>query len=237
MKILTNGGSLSRGPGSWPYWVQQAFDAELVNLSQSGAGNTYIHETTIAELAQRDYDLVLIQWTPFVRFDFKVQDISKFKNTIYTSEHQCKQNDWPEKVIVPINDQDYVEKNWVFGCGVSVNKDSDPTLNDAIGGFYRYSSPSEHMYHATMKIISLQSFLQVKKIPYLFVFGRPFKVLDRYSHLRKLIDWEHAVTDHYILDMTEAQNSWDTDKIHPSREIYQEFAELIVPRIKKIIHD
>lgn len=235
MKILVNGGSLSRGPGSWPYWVQQSLDADLVNLSQSGAGNTYIHETTIAEIAQRQYDLVLIQWTPFIRFDFKVKNINKFSGTIFTSEHQRRQNDWPEKIVEPIDDQDYVEQDWIFGCGVSVNADLDPALNDAFGGFYRHSGPSEHMYHASMKLISLQSFLQVQQIPYLFVFGRPFKILDRYQHLRQLIDWKHAYTDHYILDLAKDKNSWDSDGLHPSSLVYKEFADLIVPKIKKIL--
>lgn len=235
MKILANGGSLSRGPGSWPYCIESELNAELVNLSQSGAGNTYVHETTIAELAQRDYDLVLIQWTPFVRFDYKVQDINKFSGTIFTSEHQHRQNDWPEKIVEPINDQDYVERNWIFGCGVSVNVDKDPALNDAFGGFYRYAGASEYMYHATMKLISLQSFLQVKKIPYLFVFGRPFRILDRYKHLRNLVDWSCTYTDHYILDLAEKQNSWDPDGLHPSAEVYSKFADLILPRIKQIL--
>ena len=66
MKILVNGGSISRGPGSWPYCIESELNAKLVNLSQSGSGNTYIHETTIAELAQRNYDLVLIQWPLYV---------------------------------------------------------------------------------------------------------------------------------------------------------------------------
>lgn len=235
MKILANGGSLSRGPGSWPYFIESALNAELVNLSQSGSGNTYVHETTIAELAQRSYDLVLIQWTPFIRFDYKVQDISKFAGTIFTSEHQHRQNDWPEKIVEPVNDQDYVERNWIFGCGVSVNVDKDPALNDAFGGFYRYAGPSEYMYHATMKLISLQSFLQVKNIPYLFVFGRPFKILDRYRHLRDLVDWSRAYTDHYILDLAEKRQSWDPDGLHPSQAVYSEFADLILPRIKQLL--
>lgn len=236
MNILINGGSLSRGPGSWPYWIRQYLEqSNVVNLSQSGAGNTYIHETTISEIAQRSYDLVIVQWTPFVRFDFKVKDISKFDNTIFTSKHQVKQNDWPEKIVFPVNDQDYVETDWIFGCGVAVNYDQDSQLNDAFGGFYRHTGPSEQMYHAIMKLISLQSFLKVQQIPYLFVFGRPFKVLNRYQHLRSLVDWEYMYTDNYILDLAERKNSFDPDGMHPSTEVYQEFADLILPRVRQLL--
>jgi hypothetical protein len=113
--------------------------------------------------------------------------------------------------------------------------DQDPVLNDAFGGFYRHSGPSEHMYHATMKLISLQSFLQVKKIPYLFVFGRQFKILERYSHLRKLVDWDQCYTDHTILDLMEQRDSRDPDGLHPSADVYIEFANLILPRIQQLV--
>jgi hypothetical protein len=235
MNILVNGASVSRGPGSWPYVIQKHLNAELVNLSQSGSGNTYIHETTISELAQRRYDLALIQWTPFLRFDFKVRDIKQFSNTIYNSLHQSAQNDWPEKIVEPIDDQDYVEKDWAFGCGVSANRDRDPALNDAFGGFYRYCGPSEQMYHAVMKLISLQSFLKVHNIPYLFLFARQFRIAERYNHLRKLIDYNHMYTDYAVLDIAEKNQQWDDDKIHPSAEAYKEFAELILPKVKQLI--
>ena len=235
MNILVNGGSVSRGPGSWPYVIQQHLNAELVNLSQSGSGNTYIHETTISELAQRSYDLVLIQWTPFIRFDFKVHNIEKFSNTIFTSLHQAAQNDWPEKIVEPINDQDYVEKDWIFGCGVSVNSDKDFALNDAFSGFYRHCGPYEQMYHAIIKLISLQSFLKVNNIPYLFVFGRPLRIAKRYNNLQKLIDYNHMYTDNYILDIAEKNQQWGNDKIHPSAVAYTQFAELILPKIRQLL--
>ena len=128
-----------------------------------------------------------------------------------------------------------MEKDWIFGCGVAVNYDADPVLNEAFRGFYTHAGPSEHMYHATMKLISLQSFLQVKQIPYLFVFSRQFKILDRYSHLRSLIDWSHMYTDQTILDLMEQRNSRDPDGMHPSTEVYQEFADLILPRVKQLL--
>ena len=235
MNILVNGGSLSRGPGSWPYVIGSALEANIVNLSLAGSGNTYVHETTIAELAQRQYDLVLIQWTPFLRFDFKVKDINQFDNTIFTSKYQRSQNDWPEKVIEPINDQDYVEPNWIFGCGVAANNDPDPTLNDAFGGFYRYCGPSEQMYHSVMKIVSLQSFLKLRGIPHLSVFGRHFRIPSRFSYLSALIDWDLVYTDHYILNIAEQSQSWDLDGLHPSSTAYAEFAERILPKIRSLL--
>jgi hypothetical protein len=234
MNLLVNGGSLSRGPGSWPYVLQQAFDCDMVNLSQSGCGNTYLHETTISELAQRNYDLVIVQWTPFIRFDYKVRDIGQFWDTKFTSHYQSMQNDWPDKIVNPVNDQDYVEKDWIFGCGYSVNSEKNNALGQAFEDFYTFAGPAEYMYHALIKIISLQSFLQAHSIPYLFCFGREFKLLPRYRHLNQLLDYSKMFTECYLYDMAQQNNWWGPDGIHPNDVAYQRYAELLIPKIKTL---
>jgi hypothetical protein len=235
MNILVNGGSISQGPGSWPYLVQEHFNADIVNLAQAGSGNSYVCQTTIAELAQRNYDLVLVQWTPFIRFDYKVKNIELFNNTIFTSDYQSNHNDWPGKVIHPINDQDLVEKDWIFGGGRAMNHDPDIELTDAFLGFYKYAGPSEYMYHALMLIISLQSYLKVNKVPYLFCFGREWKLFDRFKHLNDQIDQSNVFTKEYIYTLAE-KNQWhDTDGHHPNLQAHQEFAKLITPEIEKIL--
>lgn len=237
MNILVNGGSISQGSGSWPYHVQEHFAASIVNLSQAGAGNNYICQATISELAQRSYDLVLIQWAPFIRFDYKVKNIELFKNTIYTSEYQSKRNDWPGKVLWPVNDQDYVEKDWIFGGGRAMNNDPDLELTRAFDGFYNYAGSSEYMYHALMSIIGLQSYLKVKKIPYLFCFGRPWKMFDRFKHLNEQLDQSCMFTKAYIYDLVERNNWYATDGYHPNEQAYEEFASLIIPAIEQIIQE
>ena len=234
MNILVNGGSISRGPTSWPYHVQSNIGGNLINLAQAGSGNSYVHETTIAELSQRHYDIVLIQWTPFVRVDYKVKDIHKF-NTIYTSKYQSEHNDWPGKVIHPVNDQDYVEKDWVFGCGYLNNSKEDAELTRAFEDYYHYTGAAEHMYHALMKIISLQSYLKVNNIPYLFCFGRPLKLLKRYDFLNQQLDYSRMYTDHYILDIASNNNWWVSGTQHPNDQAYKQFADLITPKIKSIL--
>ena len=235
MKILVNGGSISCGPGSWPYLVQEHFNADIVNLAQSGSGNTYVCQATISELAQRSYDIVLIQWTPFIRFDYKVKNIDKFSNTIYTSEHQSQHNDWPGKVIWPINDQDYVEKDWIFGGGRAMNNDPDVDLARAFDGFYNYAGPSEYMYHAMMSVISLQSYLKTNSIPYLFCFGRPWKMLDRYKHLNAQLDQSSMFTASYIYDIAYQNNWYANDGFHPNADAQKEFARQLIPAIEHLL--
>ena len=235
MNILVNGSSISRGPNSWPYLVQEYFNANLINLSLAGAGNTYMHEATISELARRDYDLVIIQWTTHQRVDYKVKNINLFDGTIYTSKYQSEHNDWPKKIIWPINDQDYVEKDWIFGCGYAVNNDRHEHLQRAFEDFYNYTGASEQHYHTLMKIISLQSYLKVKGIPYVFCFGRPFKLFDRFDHLNQQLDQSKFFTDQYILDIASDNDLWDTDRLHPSATAYKMFADAIIPKITSIL--
>lgn len=230
MNILVNGSSFSRGPGSWPYIVQRTLDSELVNLSVAGAGTTYIHETTISELAQRNYDLTIIMWPPFDRVDFKVKDIEPFNGTIYNSLNQSLRNDWPDKVIWPVNDQDYVEKDWIFGCGY-LNGETDANLRAAFDGYYKNTDRSQQFYSSLIRVISLQSFLKSIGMPYLFTFARQFRQLARFDHLYTLLDWDNI---HEVdLQSICRENKWfDPDGVHPGPQAYEYYANNVVEHLR-----
>jgi len=235
MKLLVNGGSISRGKDSWPYVIQEHYKCDLVNLAQTGSGNSYIHETTISELAQRSYDLVIVQWSHFTKFDFKADNLDLFDGTVYTSQYQSRQNDWPEKQIVPVNDQDYVEKDWIFGCGYYNGINDQPHMVQAFEGYYKYAKHSQLMYHSLMRYISLQSFLKANNINYLFVFNRPLKILVKYKHLENLLDWDRIYTDYDLLEMVKNDKWYDVDCFHPDRDTQQSFASKLIKKIDTII--
>ena len=166
MNVLVNGCSFSRGPTAWPYHLT---DVNVVNLACAGAGNDYIFNSTIAELGQRSYDFVAIMWTQPSRVDFKVNDIEQFSDSPYTSAYQLTRNDWAEKVIYPINDQDYVEKDWVYGSGFL---NSDPTLlkTKLFDQVYYYQDDAQFNHLTLVKMIALQNTLKQMNIPYLFTY-------------------------------------------------------------------
>lgn len=238
MNILVNGSSVSRGPGSWPYVLQDHYSANIVNLSQVGSGNTYIHETTIAELSQRKYDLVLIQWTEAYRIDYKVKNTELFANSIYTSKYQSEHNDWPGKKIWPVNDQDYVEQDWIFGCGYIKNHEMG-IMKTAFEDYYRFSGLPEQTYHKLMKMISLQSYLKVNNIPYVFCFTRHFKEFSRFDHLNKQID-RSRLSNTYLLDIATKNNYWTLSDNpgqfpHPGPEAQTLFAQAMIPYIDTVL--
>ena len=233
MNILVNGPSVSRGPGSWPYLLQEHYNADLVNLSQAGAGNTYIHETTIAELAQRSYDLVAIMWGDQQRLDIKVKNIDYFHDTIYTSKFQKATNDWPEKIVEPVNDQDYVQDNWVFGCGYINTK--DPCLVELFDSYYQHTDTDSRYFSSIIKMISLQGVLKNLGVKYVFCGTRTLPLLKRYEHLYNLLDWNCIINDLTPHHVAYLKNSWEEDQLHPGSVAHREFADHMIAHLRQHI--
>jgi len=224
--VLVNGCSFSRGPNSWPYQLQSMCNFNLVNLAQSGAGNNYIHETTVEELAKRSYDLVIIMWSGLERFDIRVDDSEHFSKSRYTSKYQKTRNDWPEKNIHPVNDQDYVADDWIFGCGY-INRDPELIETNLFNGIYKYTGIKQFIYHSLQKIIALQSFLKEKNIPYLFTFFCDYiNELKQYPELYQLIDQTCLYTEENINNMAQEFNDID-ETFHPQSKTHFEWAKLI----------
>ena len=187
MNILVNGTCNSRGPETWPYYLSNELDSTLVNLSVAGAGNAYIHETTISELAKRTYDLVLIMWGESTHTGLRVNNIDNYSDSENTSKYQSSLNDWPEKIVYPINDQDYVDKNWILNAGYRSGK------NDSVGKFFKQYHQAvgfeQILETDIIRQISLQGFLKSIGQPYVFLYGRPYTKFKRFEHLYQLIDW------------------------------------------------
>lgn len=232
MKLLVNGSSLSRGPGSWPYHLTDTLGCSLVNIACAAAGVNYTCNTTITELARRDYDFVIVQWPSFNRWDHKVKNPEKYK-TLYSSMYQSEQNDWPSKVIFPINDQDYVEKDWLFGCGYVNNFRDDPEFVKIWEPYYGSISNQQMLQQMLVSIICLQSYLAAQKIPYLFFSNRPILKLEEHSALWNKIDIARFYQEVYLLDIAKDKNMYDEDQLHPSSDAHKEFADLLLPMIRK----
>ena len=229
MNLLVNGCSFSRGPTAWPYHLT---NVNLVNLACSGAGNDYIFNSTIAELSQRSYDFVAIMWSQPSRIDVKVNDISQFSETPYTSAYQATRNDWAEKVIDPVNDQDYVEKDWVYGCGF-LNSDSTLIKTKLFDQHYFYQDDQQFNYLTLIKMITMQNTLKQMGIPYLFTYFRDYAGnLARIPHLYNMLDQSRIYNDENIYTITKNNNWFDEDGSHPGSQAHQHWANLITPLIK-----
>ena len=229
INLLVNGCSFSRGPTAWPYHLK---GTKITNIACAGAGNTYIHDSTIAELSKRSYDFVAIMWSGIARIDFKVENINQFNRSAYTSNYQSNQNDWPGKKIFPINDQDYVEKDWVFGCGF-INREDAILKSKLFDQIYYYQTLKQFTHGLLVKMVSLQSVLKQLNIPYLFTYYNDYeKELRSWPELYDMLDNTNIYNIQNIHIITKNNNWYDEDGMHPGIDAHQEWARLIQPYIK-----
>lgn len=213
MNILVNGCSFSRGPISWPYFLNCT---NLVNLACAGAGNNYICDSTLRELHQRSYDHVIIMWSGLERFDIQCC----FSDTAYASGYQSLQNDWPEKITEPINDQDYVEKDWLFGCG-HINGERNLLSSKIFTGIYKYSTKHQLQQNSFARMISLQSYLKCNGIAYTFSFYQNYEVDFN------TIDKDNCEVSDNISDIMHRLQSYDTDGLHPGELANKTWADIL----------
>ena len=219
MKILVNGTSVNIGPHTWPNHLQKKLNCEIINLSRGYAGNTYIHDSTLSEISERTYDLVIINWTFFGRADFKT------------------------KYLIPPTDEwtvsnpnyHLLQKNWLFG--------KQP--ND-LGEIANYTDPliKHHELVCNNKIlsvsntltnvISLQSILKSQNIPYVFsfYFDTHQTFTSRYPRLCQMIDWDH-VHPYFLHSIAKNNNWWDDSDNdgHPTEQAHQYYADLLLDHI------
>ena len=223
-RVLVNGCSFSRGPTAWPYHLQQTLSFELTNLAVASAGNRYIHDTTIAELANNNYDFVAVMWSGLERTDIPVEDISQFNRCTTTSFTQSLKNDWPEKKIHPVNDQDLVEKNWVFVYP------SQTQLKDLqFAEFVKYQNLDIYRKQSLIHMISLQSVLLQLNIPYVFCFYMDYvDQLKLEKNLSSLLKWQNICTTDNLYNISHKIDSFDRDGFHPGILAHQSWANTLI---------
>jgi len=243
MKVLINGSSISSGKPvwehgrcigqpTWPYRLQEQLNFDMVNLAVSGAGSAYIHESTIAELGQRSYDLVLIMWTDFDRVDQKIARPADFPSLHYTSWGQSKKSD-PEFETEFVLDTEYIQQNWVFSGDYfqAGSKHPDDNVN-RLFGYTRFVSPDVLMEQSLTRIISLQGVLKSMSIPYRFMFFKHPVGLHRFANLYKLIDQQNVIADPHLFSLAHRNNWWDKSTGHPTAEAYSMYAHMLVDYLK-----
>jgi hypothetical protein len=243
MKVLINGSSISAGKPvwehgrcigqpTWPYRLQEQLNFDMVNLAVSGAGSAYIHESTIAELGQRSYDLVLIMWTDFDRVDQKIARPADFPSLHYTSWVQGKKSN-PKVETEFVLDTEYIQPNWVFSGDYfqSGSKHPDDNVN-RLFGYTRFVSPDVLMEQSLTRIISLQGVLKSMSIPYRFMFFKHPVGLHRFANLYNLIDQQNVIADPHLFSLAHRNNWWDKSTGHPTAEAYSAYAHLFVDYLK-----
>lgn len=220
--ILANGCSFTNGKDSWPYLLSDNLKSNIVNLGMVGAGNRYIHDTTIRQILNYKYDLVLVMWSGINRFDFQVEDPTFFDGDYLTSLEQLRYMDWDYKKIVPIDERDRIEANWVFaGGGRQKNIRAGSSKESMFGDVLKHYSIKNLQDQFLMYQYSLQSVLRLHNIPYVFMYhtGCPCTA--------DFIDNSHVFDNTNLLKLATEQNCFASDGIHPGHEIHQQWATML----------
>lgn len=205
MNVLINGTCLSRGPGSWPYHLQTLLSADMINLSLAGVGNNYVFESSMRELCRRSYDLVILTWTTSHHVTLRVDDINRFSDSKNTSLYQSSMNDWPEKIVSPVNDQDRVEKDWIMNVGNMAG--SRDTVSRYFDHYLAYEKFPQSLERDLTHIIAMQSFLKVNSVPYVFLYTRSIKRYRRFDYLYQQIDWSRWYLDRDLKTISTQEDS------------------------------
>jgi hypothetical protein len=194
-----------------------------VNLALSAAGNKYIHDATVTELSKRSYDYVFVMWSGLQRNDMQVGDIGLFEDAV-TSKRQVLENDWEDKIVWPVNDQDYVEQDWVF-----IGLENPCIKRIKFAEYIKYRNKKNEVRQSLLYMITLQAVLKERGIPYVFSFFADYSTdLQKEQELYNMLDFSNICTDDNISTIAERINSYDVDGYHPGVEANQAWAQQLI---------
>jgi hypothetical protein len=228
MKILTNGCSFSHE--GWPNFLGE--DHTIKKLSYVAAGNKYISDSTLCELAVQKYDMVIIMWSGLSRCDEPVADITLFNDMLYKSK---------------AGTEDYIFSGGIYGSWQNFS-----LTRLMFEGKHKLQDYKQLYHSSLLEIIKLQSYLKANKIKYYF--------MSYVNYWDTPKDWQTPIGDISLTNFPELEylvkqidftpwifyqgkngyyeyaienNLLSEDNWHPNSQAAQQWAEIIIKRIKE----
>lgn len=166
MKILISGCSYTYGQesiidetASWATYFKSLYPQhEIENLAFPGAGNSYIHDSILLSILQKNIDLVLVMWTGFLRLDVAI------------SAELSRNHLQPSLTNPYVFFREVDRLNYIFSGGMAGSwTRSDKLIQSFFNTKYKFSRFDSLVIESLLKIISLQNTLDSMKIPYRFM--------------------------------------------------------------------
>jgi hypothetical protein len=229
MKILTNGCSF----GIWSDFLGS--DHNIKKLAYPAAGNKYISDSTLCELAVKNYDMVIVMWSGLSRCDEPVADINLFNDMPYKSK---------------AGTEDYIFSGGIIGSWKEYN-----LTRLMFEGKHKLQDYKQLYHSSLLEIIKLQSYLKANNIKYYF--------MSYVNYWDTPKDWRTPIEDISLTNFLELDylvrqidfNPWifyqgkngyfeyavkngllSEDNWHPNHQAAQQWAEIIIKRIKEDVN-
>jgi hypothetical protein len=219
MKILVCGASVVMpdlstpwSQRTWIHYLQQKLNCEIVNIARAGCGNQYMHDSVIAEVTERSYDLVLVSWNIADRIEFRTQYKLPMPDLKYMRNPHEK----------------YMQSEWIWphtADDIMPFEEAAETKNELFKR--RFSTmPTYETNHQIMltHALSLQSTLKSYGIPYTFVWYRTLMRLKQFKNYYDKIDWNFVHPDS-LFRQAKNKKMWDDKSLHPTDEAYRWYAD------------
>ena len=222
MKILVCGTSVMmtnilypNGSKSWVHYLQQRLGCEVVNIARAGCGNQYIHDAVLAEVTERDYDLVLVSWNLSDKVEFRTC-------------HNVKLEDW--EMFGGNTHEEHMQRDWIWAHTsdeVMTFPGAAAAKNDLFKNRFKLL-PDYEIHHQTMltQVISLQSALKQYNVPYMFTFYRKLFKIAKFNKYYDRLDFNNIYTNS-LYRFAKNTNTWDAASKHPTNRAYAAYAELV----------
>jgi hypothetical protein len=243
MKILLVGCSFVSKINSWAKVITDYFP-ESDRIAASGAGNRWIHSIIQDYTTKKNYELVLVMWSGYTRLDIP---------TAWIHRRSDKYDFCHDKKLFTESSVDWISSGALNG---SWRGSKDPQLRSLFENLYIEIDHEIAAYMTLSDIISSQSLLKSRNIPYYFMTyinywsqDRPNNnlksfyydtdlSLDRFrnlAYLKEHIDWERWIFDsgtNGIYERCLSINDLDEDKLHPGTLVHESWADKILNRIR-----
>jgi hypothetical protein len=215
---------------SWPYYLRELANIDIIDGSQSGAGNDHIFNSIINEIEVNEHinprdTLVIIMWAGFSRVDF-------------ICEHDITKNWYWNDNYYKFNDKFSTFSLWPN----SSNKYPDLFKLEQI---YRKNIGFDaQIYASNLKIIALKNYLENKGFNYIFTqsltnqdgaTGIKGETVEEFEIPKKLSKQVTSVVSNMVFlgNFADSIGSYEDDG-HPSHEAHLQWTKKhLIPRMVK----
>lgn len=241
MQVLISGCSFTQWPEfpsgpnvCWPKYLQELHpNWSMKSLAEAAAGNQYICDSVIRELAENSYDMVLVMWSGISRLDYLTSLEDDAWEKLFDSYGFYRR--LPNQKL-----------GWIFSGGQLGIWYKNPVAHKMFYEMYKVSSKLSLANINLMEMVKLQNFLESKKVDFRFMsyvnywttgehispngdfgvynFPELAPIINQIDFNKWIFLDDQKKT---IYDLALSNNDFQADQFHPGADTHRLWAELV----------